>query len=128
MFKKFVILSLTILVINLSLCPSAFAGTKDEKEARFARRLKAKIAKLGIGKDARVEVKLKDGTKIKGYITEVNDDDFSVMNEKTNSETNIPYPQTKQVKGNNLSTGVKIAIGVAIVFLVFVIIGLAAND
>lgn len=37
------------------------------------------------------------------------------MDVKTGAATTVPYPQVKQVKGNNLSTGTKIAIGLGIV-------------
>jgi hypothetical protein len=43
------------------------------------------------------------------------------MNEKTGTTSEVPYPQVKQVKGNNLSNGVKIAIGLIIVILILAI-------
>jgi sRNA-binding regulator protein Hfq len=124
MFKKYLVLSLTVLVINLSLSASVFADTKEDKKAKLAAKIKSEISKLGTGKDARIEVKLKDGTKLKGYVSEISADQFVVMNEKTGTPTSVTYPQAKQVKGNNLSTGVKILIGVAIVFAVLLVIGL----
>ena len=120
---------MTILVINLSLSSVAFAETKEEKEAKFADNVKINVVKLGTGKEARVEVKLKDGTKIKGYISEINDNGFVVVNDKTGTSTEIPYPQAKQVKGNNLSTGVKIAIAVGIIVAVsFLIVAVSPRN
>ncbi len=122
MFKKYFTVIVTILVVNLFLCNVAFA--KENKIER-AEQTKAAIAKLGTGTDAKVQVKLYDGTKFKGYITEATSGDFSVMNEKTQMVNKVPYPAAKQVKGNNLSTGAKIAIGVgigaAIILLVYII-------
>jgi hypothetical protein len=123
MFKKYLALGLTVLIINLSFGAIAFAGTKEEKVAEFAQKVKTEINKLGVGKDAKVLVKLKDGTKIKGYITETNDNSFNVMNAKTGTVNEVPYPNVKQVKGNSLSTGAKIAIGVAIGVGVAIILG-----
>ncbi|HXT62958.1 MAG TPA: hypothetical protein VN696_07980 [Pyrinomonadaceae bacterium] len=68
--------------------------------------------KLGTGTAARVEVKLRDKTKLRGYVEQVADDHFVVVDEKTGATTTVAYPQVKQVQGNNLSTGAKIAIGV----------------
>ena len=82
--------------------------------------------KLGTGTDARVEVKLKDGKKLKGYISQINDESFTVVEDKTGVATEIPYPQPKQIKGNNLSTGATIAIAAGIVFAIILIIGFAA--
>jgi small nuclear ribonucleoprotein (snRNP)-like protein len=124
MLKKIVTIVLIGLVMNLAV----FAETKEDKALKRAEKVKANVTKLGTGKDARVEVKLKDGTKLKGYISEINENGFVVMNEKTGIATTVAYPQTKQVKGNNLSTGVKIAIGVGIFLVVVFLIGAYGGD
>jgi hypothetical protein len=69
MFRKFVSLALVGLLLNLTFYSTATANT--EQDAKFAEQVKANIAKLGTGKDAKVEIKLKDGTKLKGYVSEV---------------------------------------------------------
>jgi hypothetical protein len=113
MFKKITSLLLVGLLLT-TLGPSpASAETKEEKESRFAQRVKEGIAKLGTGQEARVEIKLKDKRKLKGYIGQINAETFSVVDE-TGTVTEVPYPQVKQVKGNNLSEGVKIAIFVGV--------------
>lgn len=126
MFKKYLVLTLTFLVLNLSLSSVAFAETKAEKEAKFAEKVKVNIAKLGTGTNARVEVKLKDGKKLKGYVSQINEESFVVTDEKTNVATEIPYPNAKQVKGNNLNTGVKIAI-IAGIFIAVLLAALKAR-
>lgn len=115
MFKKYLVLGLTVLVFSLSLSPSAFAETKAEKEAKFADKVKTNVTKLGTGKDARVEVKLRDKTKLKGYVSQINENSFVVVDEKTGAASEVLYSNAKQVKGNNLSTGVKIALTVGLV-------------
>lgn len=102
------------LVFNLALVNTAKAESKPDKKARLAEKVKEGVNKLGTGEAARVEVKLYDGAKIKGYIKEIKDDSFTVFNTKTNAEQNVPYPQVKQIKGHNLSTSAKIAIGLGI--------------
>lgn len=122
MIKNILSMLLIVLVMNLGVV-TAFAETKAEKEAKFAEKVKANVIKLGTGTEAKIQVKLKDGTKLKGYVSQINENNFVVVDEKTGTATEVPYPQTKQVKGNNLSTGVKIAIGVAIFVVVFALIG-----
>ncbi len=73
MFKKYLTLALAVLVVNLSLGASVFADGKADKEARFAEKVKASVARLGTGENARIEVKLKDGAKLKGYVSEIGD-------------------------------------------------------
>lgn len=114
MLKKYVVLILVTGLVNLFLATTAFAGTNTETRAIVAEKVKAGIAKLGTGPDAKVRVKLYDGGKLSGYVKEVADDHFVVVDSKTGIATEVPYPNAKQVKGNNLSAGVKIAIGVGI--------------
>ncbi|MBA3599875.1 MAG: hypothetical protein H0W45_01345 [Acidobacteria bacterium] len=129
MFKKILSLALVILVINLAFGVTAFAGTKADKEAKFAAKVRNELAKLGTGTDARVEVKLRDKTKLKGYISQINENSFVVVADNTNAPTEVSYSQTKQVKGNNLSTGAKIAIGIGIgVALFFVVLYFLVTD
>jgi hypothetical protein len=101
------------------------ADSKAEKEARFAEKVKAGIGKLSTGEDARVEVKLRDKTKLKGYISEADEDSFVVVG-NDGAATRVEYARVKQVKGNNLSTGARIAITVGIAFALVLLIGLAA--
>ena len=131
MFKKFLSLTLMFLVVNLSLSALVFAQTNVEKEAKFVAKVKSELAKFGIGRTAIVNVKLKDGTKLKGYVSQINDDDFVLKDSNTGTPTTISYLNTKQVRGNNLSTGAKIAIGIGIglgVLALLALIGLHYAD
>ena len=115
MIKRTLVLGLCVGLLNLCFGTPALAGGKGEKDAKFAAKVKANIQKLGEGKDARVRVTLRDGTKLKGYVSRIDEGSFVVVDDATGAATEVPYPQTKQVKGNNLSTGVKIAIVVGII-------------
>jgi sensor histidine kinase regulating citrate/malate metabolism len=128
MFKKYLTLILAVLVINLSFSATAFAGTTVEKIAKQSEKVKANIARLGTGKDARVEIKLRDNTKLKGYVSQINENNFVVVNDKTGNASEVPYANAKQVKGNNLSTGVKIAIGVVVVLVIAALVGAYSPD
>ena len=114
MYKRLMAIFIVGLLINMTSVKAVVAATNPDKEARFVEKVKAAIAKLGTGPDARVEVKLRDKTKLKGYISEIAADHFMVSDSKTGTATPVAYPQVKQVKGNNLSTGAKIAIGIAV--------------
>lgn len=115
-------------VLVLFLCSaSVTAGSNEGKAARHAEKVKAAITKLGTGPAARVEIKLRDKTKLNGYVTEISDEYFVVANDKTGTPTVVAYPQVKQVKGNNLSTGAKIAIGIGVIALA-VLFAIAVSD
>jgi hypothetical protein len=102
-----------LLVAALNVQPIA-AASKAEKEVRLTSKVKLGIEKIGSGRDARVEVKLRDKTRIKGYVSEISDDGFVVTDFKTGAASTIAYADVAQVKGNNLSTGAKIAIGAGV--------------
>ncbi|MGH9949586.1 MAG: hypothetical protein ACRD6X_20630 [Pyrinomonadaceae bacterium] len=110
MLQKIVVVMMIGLVSNL-----ANFANDSEKEMEFAQKVKSEITRLGTGPDARVSVKLKDGTKVKGYVTEIKSDSFLMKNEKPGMTMEVPYSQVKQVKGNNLSTGATIAIAVGVI-------------
>ena len=114
MLKKSISLTLVALLMLVFLTHPAFAATKEEK---FAEKVKTGIAKLKTGEQAKVKLKLKDGTKLEGYITESNENCFVVRNTKTNKAVSVDYAQVKQVNGNNLNEGVVILVGIAIAIL-----------
>lgn len=114
MFKKVVTVLLVVLVINLAGGRLAYAASKEDKQVRFAEKIKANVQKLGTGESTRVKVKLRDQTKLEGYISDVGAESFTITNRKTGMATTVAYPDVKSVQGNNLSTGAKIAIGVGI--------------
>jgi len=122
MFRKLLTLLLIALVINLAGVRLTYAGSKEEKQARFAEKIKANVLKLGTGESSRVRVKLRDQAKLEGYISEAGAETFTVTNRKTGVATTLAYAQVKSVQGNNLSTGAKIAIGVGIAATVIFII------
>ncbi len=62
MLRKYTVLMLIGLIINLAFSSFAFA---QDTETRVAEKAKVKVAKLGIGGKL-IEVKFNDKTKIKG--------------------------------------------------------------
>jgi hypothetical protein len=122
MFKKLFTLLLIALVVNLAGVRLAYADSKEEKQARFAEKIKANVLKLGTGEATRVKVKLRDNAKLEGFISDAGADSFTVTNGKTGVATVVAYPQVKSVQGNNLSTGAKIAIGVGVAAAILFII------
>ena len=122
MFRKLFTLLLIALVTNLGGVRLVYADSKEEKQERFAEKIKANVLKLGTGESTRVRVKLRDQAKLEGYISDAGAETFTITNKKTGVATTVAYPQVKSVQGNNLSTGAKIAIGVGIAATIIFII------
>ena len=122
MLKKFLSLILVGLLLSVAGARLAYAGSKEERENRFAKKVKEGISKLGTGPEAHIEVNLRDKTKLKGYVSEAGEDSFVIVDEKTSATSRVTYAQVKQVKGNNLSTAAEIAIGVGVILLPIAIV------
>ena len=128
MVKPLISSILIFILISLTAPYSVYAHASRDEKAQFANRVKENILKLGSGPSAIIEVKLRDKRKLKGYIAEVGDESFVVVDAVTQIPTTIAYPQVKQVKGHNLSSGAKIAIGVGIAVGVLVILAVIFKD
>jgi hypothetical protein len=113
----------SMIVCNLILglvCYSPSLVNAQSKEVQRTERVKTAIAELGTGTNARIKLELRDKRKIKGFVSEAGQDNFTVVDEITGAAIPVQYPQVTKVKGDNLSTKTKIAIGFAVV-AVFVI-------
>ena len=120
MFKTLLSMILVTLIMACGI-QTAYADSKAEKQARLTEKVKVGVAKLGVGEQARIELKLRDKTKIKGYVREVGDADFVVADAKTGATARVAYAEVQTVHGHNLSTGAKIAIGLGILAAILTI-------
>ena len=122
MYKKIIAFALAGLLINVAGVHVAYADSKEENQIRFAEKVKASVLRLGTGEAARVKVQLRDKTRLEGYISAADGEGFTVTNPKTGIASQVVYPEVKSVKGNNLSTGAKVAIGVGVAIVVLLLI------
>jgi len=93
---------------------SISAQTNTGNDSTSVEKNKANVFKRGTGEKSKVVVKMKDGTKVKGYISKSGEESFNLTNSKTNQTTAVAYRDVTQVKKSGLSTAAKIAIGVGI--------------
>ncbi len=104
-----------VLVGLLVVASPVWAKSKAEKEAQQTEKIKTAILKLGTGPDARVNLTLRDKSKVVGHIQTAGAEALVVAEASTGTARTVPYPNVTQVKGNNLSTGAKVAIVLGIV-------------
>jgi preprotein translocase subunit SecF len=91
------------------------ATRQADSQVATVEKVKIKIAKLGVGSKAKATIKLKDGSKIKGYVAQSEEDNFVIRDRKTNAPTTIRYSDVAKVEENRgHSTARNIAIGVGI--------------
>ena len=89
------------------------ARAQSLSEQQATEKVRTKVIKMGVGVNARVEVKLKDNTQFKGYISDANQDSFTVVESKTGSSKTVSYAETSSVKkaGSGWSTKSWIVLG-----------------
>ncbi|MEW6737184.1 MAG: hypothetical protein AB1489_38220 [Acidobacteriota bacterium] len=128
MLRKFLSLILTVLLLFGSIT-AVSAKSNADKETQQAAKVKENISKLGVGEKAFVKIRLHDNRKLEGHVSTISDESFTIIDDKTGTETSVTYAQVKQIKGNNLSTGTKIAIGVGITaLLAAILVVIGVND
>jgi hypothetical protein len=76
-------------------------------------KVKAEVAKRGTGPKAKVTVKLKDKTTLKGYISNASGDSFTLSDSKIGQVRTLAYSDVTEVKKQGgMSLAAKIGIGV----------------
>ncbi|HWS89026.1 MAG TPA: hypothetical protein VN282_18775 [Pyrinomonadaceae bacterium] len=105
MFKKSLLTILTALFLNFTAAHPALA--RAAQDADSARKAKEAVAKVGTGPKARVEVRLKDGTKLKGHVAESSEDGFTVADE-SGKTTRVAYAEVEKVKAAGGKSGLRL--------------------
>jgi len=126
MFKKclsLVFIGLLMFAANLQIISAQTnSGNSVEK-------VKTAVVRRGTGEKSKVVVKMKDGTKKKGYISQTGEDSFDLTDSKTKQTTAVAYRDVAQVKKQGLSKGAKIALGIGIAAAVTVVVlGVAISN
>ncbi len=108
--KKYaaVALSLIITAVNLALPSQAAAQSNTDIE-----KVRARVQILAASKDSQVEVRFRDKTKVKGYITSVEPVSFNLRDSKTGTAQSIAYSEVDSVgkAGGGVSTKTWLIIG-----------------
>jgi hypothetical protein len=129
MLKKFLSFLLVVLLTNVLVAVPALARPQNDNRNQGAEQMKIKIAKLGVGEKARATVRLKDGTTMKGYVTEARDNEFVMRDRKTNEARTVSYQDVARVEKNgghssarNIALGVGIGAAAVLTILAIVIV------
>jgi hypothetical protein len=103
MVKRILAAILVGLVINLFCTTSVVVAQQTSSNTRATEEIKSKIVQIGTGPTARIEVRLTDGRKVRGYIGKIEEDHFVIVDESTGAATQIVYQQVQKVKRQKLS-------------------------
>jgi sRNA-binding regulator protein Hfq len=121
MLKKLLSLALAVLLLHAVNAMPVLAFAQAGQEERRVEKVKADVARK-VGKKSRVTVKLQNGSKLKGRITQAGADSFTLTDTKTGQTSTLAYSDVTKVRGPGISLGAKIAIVVGIAVVAFVLI------
>ena len=135
MMQRCITLTLMALLSNLLMSASpavaAQAGNQPQPNSA-AEQARACATRLSAGaNDARIEVRLRDGRKVKGEVGVARDNFFTIINPATGASTSVFYDEVTQVRcGGGLSRTNRqvIRVGIAIGLLIVLVALLARND
>jgi hypothetical protein len=133
MSKKYLSLLLAFVFCCTTSGVSVLARQKTGGKLSQTEKIKKKVLERGTGVKARARVKLADGTKLKGYISEFAVDDFTLVrtDEQIGTPVKINYRDVVEFKaqGTGLSTTSKVVIATGIVLGALVVVAaLAVRD
>ena len=109
--RKSLALLLAFVVLN---CSIVTVRAQSENEARRIAKVKRAVNKIGI--DGKVDVRLMDGSVVKGHISEIGDLHFVLVNKKTGDSRTFTFAQVREVK--RPSSELVAILGVALIPLV----------
>lgn len=90
--------ALMILVFVAAAATGFHAGAQTTSDDQATQKVRTKVAKIGMGPKARVEARLRDRTKVKGYISAANQDSFTITEQNTGNPRELSYADVAEVK------------------------------
>ena len=100
------------LAVAIFLCPLGPPARAQQLDQTA--KIKAEVVSRLTKKEEHVKVKLRNGSEVKGHITQTSENGFTLVNEKTHASTEIAYADVQNVEGRGMSKTKKVLIGVGI--------------
>jgi hypothetical protein len=91
--KKYFACLLSVLILSGLVIPGSVRAQSGSTE-----KTRSKVQTLSTNRDKQIEVKLKDKTKIKGYIVSLESDSFTITEKSIASTQSILYSDVDEVK------------------------------
>ena len=118
MLKRYFSFMLAVVFFCTTSGVVVLAKEKTAVKLSAAEKIRQKVLKRGTGTKARARMKLVDGTKLEGYISESASDDFTLVrtDDQSGSAVKINYRDVNEFKalGKGMSTTSKVLIGTGV--------------
>jgi hypothetical protein len=102
MIKK--ILSFTLCGLLLIAVNAPFISAQTDANDSSTAKIKARIVKRGTGEKRRIQIIKRDRTKLKGYVSQINEDSFTLTDSKTGRNTVVDFAEVAEVKSGGSKT------------------------
>ena len=107
--------TLTTLFLALAICVSSFGpAARAQSTLNTDTKAKAEVVNRLNKKETRVKVKLRNGSEVKGRITQTSENSFTLTDEKTGNHSDIVYADVLNVEGRGMSKKKKALIAIGI--------------
>jgi small nuclear ribonucleoprotein (snRNP)-like protein len=105
----------TTLFLAYAIVLSSFGpATRAQSTLNTETKAKTEVVSRLNKKETRVKVKLRNGSEVKGRITQTGENSFTLMDEKTGSHSDVVYADVLNVEGRGMSKKKKVLIAVGI--------------
>jgi small nuclear ribonucleoprotein (snRNP)-like protein len=104
-----------LLVVGLVLCSVRRVALSQQRLADPVDKIKTDVANRLRSDKTQVTVRLRNGSELKGRITQAAENMFTLKEKKSGAHRDIAYEDVTKVKGNGLSKGAKFGILTALV-------------
>jgi sRNA-binding regulator protein Hfq len=105
----------TTLFLAYAIVLSSFGpATRAQSTLNTGTKAKTEVVSRLNKKETRVKVKLRNGSEVKGRITQTGENGFTLTDEKTGSHSDIVYADVLNVEGRGMSKKKKALIAVGI--------------
>jgi len=122
MFQKSLSLALALILSGMICVTPVSARLQTDQETQRIAKVKERISVISLVEHKRVVITRRDGTKLRGRVSEMTGVSFVITDDQTDTNTTVAYSDVTQVKskGDGFSTGAKIAIGAGLAVGAFI--------
>lgn len=108
-----IMVSLVLIYVLVFTAAPVLASSQTDTQS--TEQVKAKVEQIGTGERARANVRLKNGTKLKGYIQKAGDTEFVLSDKDKGTSTTLLYSDVARIerrKGHSTAKWVGIGVGI----------------
>ncbi len=118
MLRKFLALTLAVILVHTYAVAPLQANGQIGSKPSHVEEIRSRVAVAGTSSEKTVEVRLKDGTKLKGHITSIQEDSFDLSVVPSGEKKSILYSDVSKLGSSWSSKKVVLALGIVVGTLV----------